>query len=73
MFELLLINVIIYALFIGFDLVPKIRNKDKKTLWVSIPVYLITFAINTMINLGVEMPNVNELIKQLIMTTFHMQ
>jgi hypothetical protein len=73
MFDLLVINVIIYALFIGFDLVPKIRNKDIKSLWFSIPVYLITFAVNMMINLGMELPRVNEFIKQLIITTFHMQ
>ena len=71
--DLFLISLLGYALFVYFDLVPRIQQKEKKTLFFSIPVYLITFILSMMIDFGVELPSVNESIKQLIITIFHMQ
>lgn len=60
-----------YATLIVLDLIPTIRKKDKKTLFFSIPVYLVTLTISMMIAAGIEMPNLNQAIQSMISHIFH--
>lgn len=71
--DLFLIFAFLYFVLIIADLIPTIRKKDKKALFISIPVYLITIALNFMIALGIQLPKVNLALKQLISSIFHMQ
>lgn len=68
-----LIFAILFLILIFADLIPTIRKKDKKTLFFSIPVYLITAALDFMIALGVSLPPLNLYLKQIISSIFHMQ
>ncbi len=69
----MLIYAVLYAVLIFFDLIPAIKKKDKKSLYFSIPVYLLTLGINVMIALGVNIPRFHEPIKQIINSVFHIQ
>ncbi len=70
-------SIVIYIALYGFllfaDLIPAIKKKEKKALYFSIPVYLLTLAINIMMALGTNIPSPNGPIIQIINSIFHVQ
>jgi hypothetical protein len=69
----MVIIVLLYAFLICFDLIPVIKKKEKKALFLSIPVYILTLVINIMTGLGFNFPPINDMITQMITSIFHMQ
>ena len=71
--DVILITGFLYAFLIIFDLIPLIKKKDKKALFLSIPIYLVTLTVNVMSGLGVKFPYINDMITRMITSIFHMQ
>lgn len=63
----------LYTVLILFDLIPAMKKKDKKALYVSIPIYLLTLTVNLMSSFGFSFPALNPIIGQFIQSIFHMQ
>ncbi len=66
----LIIILILYTSLIFIDLIPTIKSGPKKTLLLTIPVYLITFAINVMVSFGMPFPYINEVITDVMNVMF---
>lgn len=56
----------LYAFLICFDLIPLIKKKDKKALFLNVPVYLLTLTVNVMVAFGFKFFPINDMIKQII-------
>lgn len=56
-----MVCVILYAILLATDIVPLIKKKEKKALYISIPVYAVTFAVNVLIGLRVHIISLGEL------------
>ncbi len=67
----MIVFLVLYAILIVFDLIPVFKKKDKKALWFSVPVYLITLTVNIMTSFGVDMMSPNKIISQIISSIFH--
>ena len=63
----------LYVFLLFSDLIPLIKKKEKKALFVSIPVYVLTLTINVMVAMGFAFPPINDMITQMIKSIFHMQ
>lgn len=63
----------IYAVLIFADLIPNIRKKEKKALWVSVPIYGATLVVNIMSTIGFSFPSFSGIIKQILQAAFHMK
>jgi len=63
---------VLYGIFIFIDLIPLIKKKKKKVLYLSIPIYLLTFIINLMSGLGFKFPYFNVMIQHTIDSIFHL-
>lgn len=70
--DTILIFLFFYAIVLFVDLIPLIRKKEKKSLYLSIPVFLLTLAVNVMAGLGFQFPTLDLIIKQCL-TILHMQ
>jgi hypothetical protein len=70
---IMLIIGLLYVFLICVDLIPMIKKKEKKALFLSIPVYMLTLAVNVMVGLGINLPPFNDMITQMIKSIFHMQ
>ncbi len=55
--EQIIFSVLLTAFFVLTDLLPLLRDKEreKKAVWFSIPVYAVALLINILIGLGVRM------------------
>ena len=67
----MIVFIFLYAILICIDLIPVIKKKDKKVLFFSVPVYLLTLTINIMQSFGFNLFNPNNAIKQIITSIFH--
>ena len=70
--DILMISGFLYAFLICFDLIPLIKKKDKKALFLSVPVYLLTLTVNVMIGFGFSFPPLSDMITQMITSIFPM-
>ncbi|TGJ75983.1 hypothetical protein CAGA_19590 [Caproiciproducens galactitolivorans] len=66
-----IVFLILYTLFIIFDLVPSFKKEEKKVLFFSIPVYILTFMLDTMFSFGSNLVNPNQAITDFISSVFH--
>ncbi|MGX8700397.1 hypothetical protein [Caproiciproducens sp.] len=62
---------ILYAVLVVFDLIPAFKKGDKKALWFSVPVYLITLTVNIMMSFGADITSPNKIISRIISSIFH--
>lgn len=69
--DIIFVIVLLYVLLILFDLIPSIREKNKKVLLLSIPIYVFTFAIIMMENLGADFSYINGFIVDIVNSMFH--
>jgi hypothetical protein len=69
--DIIFVIVLLYVLLILFDLIPSIREKNKKVLLLSIPIYVFTFAIIMMENLGADLSYINGFIVDIVNSMFH--
>ncbi|WP_312693741.1 hypothetical protein [Caproiciproducens sp.] len=67
----MIVFIFLYAVLICTDLIPLIKEKDKKVLFFSVPVYLLTLTVNIMQSFGFNLSNPNNVIKQIITSIFH--
>ena len=67
-----LIYLFLYVLFFFIDLLPLIRKKEKKALFIYIPIFILTFAADIMISFAFKLPTI-DVITQKILQTLHMQ
>ena len=67
----MIVFIFLYAILICTDLIPLIKKKDKKVLFFSVPVYLLTLTVNIMQSFGFNLFNPNNIIKQVITSIFH--
>ncbi|MDF1495293.1 hypothetical protein [Caproiciproducens sp. CPB-2] len=67
----MIVFLILYAILIVFDLIPVLKKRDKKALWFSIPVYLITLTANIMLSFSADITGSNKIISQIISSIFH--
>ncbi|NLJ30270.1 MAG: hypothetical protein GX424_01470 [Clostridiales bacterium] len=70
--ESFIIYIGFYVLLIFTDLIPDIRKKDKKSLWIFIPVFIATLTMNIMSAAGFSFPSINQPIIQILKNTLHM-
>ncbi len=68
-----LIYLFFYAFLLIVDLIPLMKRKEKKVLYLSIPIFLLTLVINLMASFGVQFPALSPMIGQLVKFIFHMQ
>jgi hypothetical protein len=66
------IFIILYIILIVFDLIPLIKKKNKKALYVSVPIYLLTITVNSMSSLGFPFVSLGPLLQKLIASIFHL-
>lgn len=71
--EYILICLLLYGILFVADIIPSIKKKDKKTLYVSIPIYAITLVLNILIGLGVQLPSPNKAIEGFLTSIFHIK
>ncbi len=71
--EYILICLLLYGILIVADIIPSIKKKDKKTLYVSIPIYAITLVLNILIGLGVQLPSPNKAIESFLTSIFQIK
>lgn len=71
--QYLLICLFLYGILIVADIIPAIKQKDKKTLYVSIPIYSITLILNVLLAFGIMLPSPNKAIESLLKLMFHMK
>lgn len=69
--EIKYVILILYVLLIIFDLITLIRERDKKVLFLSIPVYVFTFVALILANLGADLSYVNAFIVDIVNSIFH--
>lgn len=62
-----------YAVLIFADIIPSIRQKQWKALKLSIPMLLITLAVQILYGLNVSLPNPNDFIKDAIQSMLHLK
>lgn len=62
----ILVFIVLYAILLFADLIPLIKNKDKKALYLSIPVYLITLTANFLVSLNLINLNLSQIITRII-------
>ena len=66
-----IIFVILYLILIPFDLIPAFRKKEKRVLFFSIPVYVLTFTLDVMFGFGANLIDPNRALADLISSIFH--
>lgn len=71
--QYLLICLFLYGILIVADIIPAIKQKDKKALYVSIPIYFITLVLNVLLAFGVILPSPNKAIEGILISMFHMK
>lgn len=62
-----------YAILILTDLIPDIKSKDKKALWVLIPIFIVTFVVNILNSLGMIPLGIHDGIDQILKSTMYMK
>ncbi len=70
---LVAICIVLYFAIYLFDLRLLIKKKEKKSLFFYIPIFLITFVINILFELGVDIPSPAGPIKDLVNLIFGLQ
>jgi len=60
----------LYTILICIDLIPLIKKKNKKALFLSIPVYLLTLIVNVLEGFDIDFPPINAMITQIITSIF---
>jgi low affinity Fe/Cu permease len=71
--QYILICIFFYIILVFADLMPLFKKKDKKTLYVSVPIYIVTLILNVLIGLNVGITGLNMMIADMIKSIFHMQ
>lgn len=71
--QYILICVFFYIILFFADLMPLFKKKDKKSLYVSVPIYIVTLILNVLIGLNVGITGLNMMIADMIKSIFHMQ
>ena len=64
---------LIYAAVIFFELIPMIKKKDKKALWIYIPVLIITLTVNILHGAGMKIPSLSQPVKAAITKIFKLK
>lgn len=64
--------ILFYIVLVVVDLIPLLKNKKRKKLYLIIPVYLITLTLNIIYSLGGDLIYVGPLIQELIKSIFHL-
>lgn len=59
---LTVIITIIYFIFILFDLIPLIKSKQKKTIWIYICILSLAYITQVLYIMDIKIPNINNLI-----------
>lgn len=60
----------LYILIFAFDIVPLIKSKRKKSLWVYLPIFAVTLAVNILFSIGTKIPNPTAPLKDLVSRMF---
>jgi len=68
----IVVVLVLYGIFILIDLIPLMKKKKKKALYLSIPIYLLTLIVNLMSGLGFKFPCFNVMIQHTIDSIFHL-
>ncbi len=63
----------LYGILICIDLIPLMRKKRGKALYLSIPVYLLTLTINSMAGLGFKFGWIGPIMQQFIISILHLK
>ena len=71
--EYIAICVLLYVILIFADIIPIIKKGQRKPLWFSIPVYLVTFVLNILVGLGVKIVSPGDIIVQFINTALKLK
>lgn len=56
----------LYAILLVFDLARVVIKKQWKAFKLSLPVYILTFVVNIMIGIGINLASPNAIIKNMI-------
>lgn len=72
------LNIIILSLFLYagvfiFDFIPQIKNRNFKTVYLYIPIFLFTLVVNILYGLGFDIPSPYYPIKDLVYSLFHLE
>lgn len=62
--------IILYIVIIIFDVIPFIKNKDKKVLYIYMPILLVTLTINILYGFGVKIPSPIKPISEILTKIF---
>lgn len=63
----------LYLAVIVFEIIPMIKKKNKKALYVYLPVLLLTFVINILHGAGVNIPSPIKPLKDLVTQMFRLK
>lgn len=69
--ESMVVFLILYSILIVFDLIPMIRKKDKKALFVAVPVYILTLTADIMLSFGANLPSPSKFIGNIVTSIIH--
>lgn len=64
------IVIILYLCIFIFDLMPIIKNKEKKVYWVYLVFFMVSFCVLILYTLHIEVPSPSILIKQIVLKIF---
>jgi hypothetical protein len=64
---------VFYALIFIFDLLPMMKKKEWKALFLTLPVFMITYITSILYALNIDIPSLANPIKEVVVTMFKLK
>lgn len=71
--QYILICLFLYGILFVADIIPTIKKKEWKTLYVSLPIYAVTLVLNILIGIGIKIPSPNKAIESFLTSIFQIK